>query len=117
MTQTSLEILDGYRYHGANGDGVDGAPWDKSCTKRGCIVRNAIVGNNQSRSLGADQSPKRPDKSGSKEEEVGCNPNCLKQDAYDSRFSRQKNCRNGQGDEEKASDAKKKHLAPTKVKL
>jgi hypothetical protein len=41
----------------------------------------------------------------------------LKHDAYDSRFSRQKNCREGQGDEEKASDAKKKHLAPTKVKL
>ncbi|MEY3764020.1 MAG: hypothetical protein RLZ42_680, partial [Armatimonadota bacterium] len=31
MTQAGLEVLKRYCYHGANGDGVDGIPWDKSC--------------------------------------------------------------------------------------
>ena len=117
MTQVGLDILNGYRYHGANDDGFDRAPRDKSCAECGCIVRNSIFGNDQSRFLGADQSAKRPDKSGSKEEKVSCDPNGLKQDARDARFRGQKNCREGQGDEKKAPNAKNEHLALTKVKL
>ena len=117
MTQVSLQILDGYRHHGTNGDGFDRAPRDKSCAECGCIVRNSVFGNDQSRFLGADQRAKRPNKSGSKEQEVGCDPNCLKQDPRDARLRGQKNRREGQGDEKKASDAQSKHLAFAKVKL